>query len=241
LAFDLNQLTLENNFWLISGLSITIFVVIGLWNLRYKMTAEIGCLILLMVHGLSTMGAFRHLSVVQPFFWIFFIKGLKELVGLLKISARLIIPILVSLFIIISVAVQLKYSKQISEWSYFGRNPKKLIDYIDKVSTTYRNCRIFIESLPRNRTRFVLMHDPSVRWFALLDIKYIIKENILIKLKNGYNVYVVMECSRRQYFEINSHYQLFLNNLVVKENIIHYPVFVEENDRVKIIIYQLSL
>jgi hypothetical protein len=242
-GIELRQITLNNSFSLIMGLTISIIIGAGIWRLRRLMGAEIGCLLVMLpVVIIATNSTARYLSVIQPFFWIFFLQGITDMNRIIKDKSRVIFIIILGLLTFTVMSAQYRYFiRQLSKYTQSGIRPMTMVSFMEKISTTYQDTKLFIDSLPKERTRFVFIPVCGATWYAISDITYITYENIVQKLNEGYDIYVAVDCTRKSCNVNFSKAHLLLEELACSQNIGSCLVFSRENSEAKSLIYQLYI
>ncbi|MHB8066514.1 MAG: hypothetical protein ACYDIC_01290 [Desulfobaccales bacterium] len=240
MGLELSQITLNNSLFLIIGLAISAVIGAGIWRSKRIMGAEIGCLaVMLPVLMIATNSTARLLSVVQPFFWIFFLQGIIVNKPLLAEKSRKFIFVIIGLFIVIILATQYRYVRKVCNYLINGVRPVVMVAMMDKISVTYEASKKFIDSLPKERTRFVFIPNFRAKWYAISNIKYVSDKNIATKLKEGYDIYVVVDCTRRYCKDKIAEAHLILKELADSQAIGNSLVFSRENSEAKTFIYKL--
>jgi hypothetical protein len=240
LGYELRQITLNKSLFLVIGLSISVIIGAGIWRLRRIMRPEIGCLLVMLpVLMIPTDSTARYLSVLQPIFWIFFLQGIYDIKLLLEKKSRRLPLVLLGVFIIIVMSTNYQYMRKISNYDRSGIGPLMIKNSIKEVSTIYHATRQFIDSLPKDRTRFVLSSHYAAKWFAISGIKFINTKDILKKMAEGYDIYVVIDCTQRFCKSEIAKTGLLLAQLAESHDIGNRLIFFRENDKAKSFIYKL--
>lgn len=240
MGLELTQITLNNSLFLIIGLAISVITGAGIWRLRRLMGAEIGCLLVMLpVVMITTNSTARYLSVIQPFFWIFFLQGITVIKPLIKEKSRKLFIIMIGLFLFIIMSTQYRHIRKISNYTLSGIRPVMMVSFMEEISTTYQATKKFIDSLPKERTRFVFISNCGAKWYAISNIKYITHKNIAQKLKEGYDIYVVVDCIRRFCNNSIDEAHLLLEELACSQDIGNCLVFSRENSEAKSFVYKL--
>ena len=183
------------------GLAISIATFWGMWLSRSRFVPEIAyCLTALPVLMLIIPSTTRYLMAYQPFFWIFFYTAASALAAptLARIAARPPAS-LAGLVLLFAIGTGLVYVRS-QRVSGTGADRSSSISigasrrHIGEVASTFRSLRIFLETLPRERTFLVGVPGSVGRWKVISGLDYYSPDSALSATVEKRDMYLLAEC-----------------------------------------------
>ena len=183
------------------GLAISAATFWGMWLSRKRFAPEIAyCLTALPVLTLIVPSTTRYLMAYQPFFWIFFYTTVSVLAApaVARVASRPATP-LVGAALLFALGGGLVYVRS-QRVAGTGGDRSSAISigasrrYIREVASTFRSLRIFLETLPRERTLLVGIPGSVGRWKVIAGLDYYSPDNALSATVEGRDVYALAEC-----------------------------------------------
>lgn len=185
---------------MIIGLAISVVCFYGMWRARRRFTPEAGyVLAALPVLALVIPSTLRYLMPYQPLFWIFFYSGAAAVFApvISRLKPRRLGPIaaLGVLLLGLSGVVYLRSNRVVGSIANHGAIPiAGTPGYVREVSSTFRELRHFLETLPRDRTLLISANSTSGRWKVISGLDYYWPDAGLSMATRTHDVYVVLEC-----------------------------------------------
>lgn len=188
----------------IVGVAITVVVAIGLWRSRKRFAPEIIYLAVPMpIIGILLPSTPRYLLTYQPIIWVFFIAGIVSMAEWLSRHAPRLARHKLALatpFMIIAAGAFMLRLERIGTASALGGRAFAVGEtraYANEVSSTFRDLRGFLESLPRDRTLLLTRSQERGTWKAIAGMNYYSPDSNLSNVVNRYEVYNVIQCATR--------------------------------------------
>ena len=187
------------------GVAISLVVVYGVWPARRRFLPEIWYFLAgLPVITLMMPSTRRYLLPYEPLIWIFFYAGATTLFRPLLVRVRTIRvhPAFgLALFIAAALGLILVRSQRVVGTAgnrSAGISIGETRGYVNEVSSTFRDLRGFLESLPRERTVLVAILGTVGRWKAISRMSYYVPDRALSVAARTNDVYVLVECGTRE-------------------------------------------
>jgi hypothetical protein len=192
--------------WTTLGLLLSATTLFGLWRSRSRFLPEIlyvlAPLPVLVVLMPSTS---RYLMSYQPFIWVFFYDGASELWR--RIAPVISMP-LRSRLIVAACAAIVAASVGALRWyrvagtgadRSYAVSMDRAPAYVNGVSSTFRSLRVYLESLPRDRTLLIGSPGTTGRWKVISDRSYYLPDSALPSVVANKDIYLVVECGTLEY------------------------------------------
>jgi len=183
------------------GIGISLLMFYGMWRARRRFMPEVwyflGALPVLTLVIPSTR---RYLMPYEPFIWIFFYAGTAAVLRplLKRIKVPTISPIVgLSLLLVVALGLVFVRSQRLVGTAgdrRAGISIGKTRDYVDEVVSTFRDLRLFLETLPRDRSLLVADYGTVGRWTAISGLNYYFPDSALSVAARERDVYVLVEC-----------------------------------------------
>lgn len=187
------------------GVAMSLIMVYGVWRTRRHFLPEIGYfLAALPVITLMMPSTRRYLLAYEPLIWMFFYAGAVALFRPLRVRVRTIrVHPALGLALFIAAALGLIFVRSQRVVGTAGDRPAGISigqtrGYVTEVSSTFRDLRGFLESLPRERTVLVGVLGTVGRWKAILHMRYYMPDSGLGVAARANDIYVLVECGTRE-------------------------------------------
>jgi hypothetical protein len=185
------------------GMLISAVVVLGMVSRRRQLFPEIVyCILPLPILVPIVSSTPRYLMTYQPFIWLFFLGGAAMLGRpfVAKVGARRTAIIGACAAVALVGAAFVLRAQRVSGNFSRGQSPVSLrsaTGYIRDVSATFREARVFLERLPRDRTLLVSPTVPG-RWTAILGRPYYAPDANLKNVLTTHTLYLLAECGTQE-------------------------------------------
>jgi hypothetical protein len=187
------------------GVAISSIVVYGGWRARRHFLPEIWYFLApLPVITLLMPSTRRYLLPYEPLIWIFFAAGATALFRPLLARVRTIrVHPAFGLLLFIAAALGLIFVRSQRVVGTAGNRQAGISigqtrGYVKEVSSTFRDLRGFLESLPRERTLLVGVFGTVGRWKAISHMSYYTQDSALSVAARTHDIYVLIECGTRE-------------------------------------------
>jgi hypothetical protein len=184
--------------WMIAGLCITAVVVRGMIAGRRRFLPEFLYLLApLPLLAMMTTSTTRYLMSYQPIIWIAFIAGFLAITRRWRerVSARAWRLAVASLaFGCVAGIVAVRSARASSTAGAGGRLLAGVEAYTGDVASTFRALRVFLDSLPKNRTLLIGGSGDVGRFTIISDLPYYTPDRNLGRVAREKDVYAVLAC-----------------------------------------------
>ncbi|MEO7501895.1 MAG: hypothetical protein ABIW94_04570 [Gemmatimonadaceae bacterium] len=187
------------------GVGISLIVVYGVWRARRRFLPEAWYfLAALPVITLMIPSTRRYLLAYEPLIWIFFYAGATALFRPLLVRVRTIrVPPALGLALFIAATLGLIFVRSQRVVGSAGNRSAGISigqtrGYVNQVSSTFRDLRGFIETLPRDRSLLVGGLGTVGRWKAISHMNYYSLDSTLSVAARTHDIYVLLECGTRE-------------------------------------------
>lgn len=187
------------------GVGISLVVAYGVWRARRRFLPEIWYfLAALPVLTAMMPSTRRYLMPYEPMIWLFFYAGAAALFRPLLVRFRetRIHPAFgLALFIVAAFGLIFVRSQRIVGTAgnrAAGISIGQTRGYVNEVSSTFRDLRDFLETLPRDRSLLVGIRGTIGRWKAISHMNYYNVDSTLSVAARTHDIYVLVECGTRE-------------------------------------------
>jgi hypothetical protein len=230
------------------GIGISLIVFYGMWVYRRRFLPEIWYfLAILPVITAMIPSTRRYLMPYESLIWIFFYGGAATLFRPLLARTRRIRlhPVAVlALFVAATLGLIFVRSQRLVGSAgdrTAGISIGKTRGYVNEVSSTFRDLRVFVESLPRDRSLLIGVQGTIGRWKVISHMNYYIPDSTLSVAARTRDIYVLVECGTRDICEDFDKWDTGFRRRIDRFGPFAYePVFSRTTEHAKARVYRLT-
>jgi hypothetical protein len=230
------------------GIGISLIVFYGMWRQRRRFLPEIWYfLAALPVITLMIPSTRRYLMPYEPLIWIFFYGGAAALLSPVarRVRGFRLHPLVgLGIFVVAALGLILVRSQRVVGTA--GDRTARISightrGYVNEVSSTFRDLRGFLESLPRDRSLLIGIPGTTGRWTAIAHRDYYFVDTALTVAARTRDVYVLVECGTREVCQDFDKWDNAFRNRIDRFGPFAYePVFSRNTEHAKARVYRLT-
>ncbi|MDQ3244723.1 MAG: hypothetical protein M3Q09_13430 [Gemmatimonadota bacterium] len=196
--------TVRDVMWACCGGAISAILLLGMWRVRRQFLGEVLYVLApLPVLMLILPSTSRYLMAYQPFIWMFFSAGVAVAIGPLTAQlrkSRTAFAIIAALSAAAAMtALRANRIAGTENRSALAVSIAEVPEYAVDVATVFSELRVFLETLPRERTLLIGARGTPGRWKAISDIDYYFPDSALTAVAKQRDLYLLDECGTREY------------------------------------------